>query len=195
MFSTLRSHRLRACLWGLPLAFACNSSSDGDEGTSTDPTLEFLGASSGAADVEADASSIQLGCDGKLSVHVGPRDSVGEFVNYRIRPPKYCGETDPCGYLRVAALDADGQELVHADGSSVDVLLQFATDYADTATQLRVELISSYTFEPVEVDDKPLRTTWDLAITAAEDCSAGLGGGGAGGAGGDGNLGGGGSGP
>ncbi len=184
LLGQIRGRVLGVSLAGTTLAFGCTGSDSSDTGLTLDPpTLAFTGATAGdGVAYDADVSSIALDCSAPLTVHLGPRDGAGELENFRIRPPKWCGESDPCGYVKLEVRGKGDAPLLTIESALLDIALEPST-LPEPIVSLHAVLMGNQTLEPYQVDGKPVVADWALDVTTSA-CSAAGGAGGQGGAGG-----------
>lgn len=167
-------------VWGFlcasSLAFACSGETEEDEEEELvnleDPTLEISGATTtdGVFHDRKDGEII-LACDPRLTVHVGPSDVRGHLDNWLLRPPGTCGASKQCGYLRLALLDEEGEELLITESPLIDVVLELGDQDLSAASALHVTLIQGESLEPFLVQARPVEAEWPVQLSLPEACS------------------------
>ncbi len=108
-------------IWsGVALLVACGGDEEATGPVALEPPqlriVEFV-SSSGSRVARGADTPLQLGCDSRLVVLVGPNPAPGQLFNWSLRPPGGCGGLTQCDYVR-GVLTAEGSMLEVASATT-----------------------------------------------------------------------------
>ncbi len=86
-----------------------------------------------------------------VTVALTPLEAGRNFV---LSPANACGSSKRCGFVRIAALDATGGVLAHADTVTTEGVLKLAVEQLPDLTQVKVSLIRGLDQQPLQNPDK-----------------------------------------
>jgi hypothetical protein len=180
-FFSLSPSPLRPFRHVLPLALGLLSGAAcSDEEAAPAPQPSF-GIAVASIDGNAPDGEVPLACTGLLAVTVSITTTI-DTIPFLLRPANACGASKRCGYVRVEALDSEGDALTHVDSATSTGLLELDASQRSAIAKLRVSLISGV--DQTVIVNKDLTEVTALAeptFALATDCDEPMGGGGAGG--------------
>lgn len=171
-------------LVGSSASQACKKKKEDAAAPLVPPTLEFLGASNTAGDEFDPGEDIVVGCDGYLTLDLGPvGDDVGTILNWTLRPANICASLEQCGYVTVEFLDAEDVPI----GTFQQAVASPFVDLSDLdlaqIEQIRATLTLGDSGVAFENDGVIVSALWEGSISQACDGMGGAGSEGSGGSG------------
>ena len=122
---------LLGALVALPLTSACG---DEEAAPVVPPTfaLQIIDLEGGN-----DRELARPRCDGTLAVTV----AISPRGSFTLRPPRACGASRACGFVRVEALTTEGELLAQADSVTTTAVLQVAPTRLPELAKVRASLV------------------------------------------------------
>lgn len=184
-FPRLPSPRIQrlflASLLALPLGFACSS-----DDTTPDPPITFTVEIASLDGKALGSEAVELHCDGTLAVEVTLTSDPADRP-FILRPSQACGASGRCGYVRIAAFDANGEELTHVDTASTVGVLHLSPAQLPLLNKLQAQLVRGVDDELLlNPDQGEVWASVSPTFQVPSDCpppDGGMGGAGQGGAG------------
>jgi uncharacterized membrane protein YgcG len=167
------------------LATACGGDDskkvDAPVGPSGDVELTITGLfnNDGESFERADADQVFLGCDGAISLDLGPSDE-GVLKNWLLKPPGTCGTFVQCGYVELV-VDPSSSDSRMLNGATTS----FEVTSIDPGRHVFEVTLLSDDGEPFLQEEEPVNDRLEVTLAAASGCESATGGsGGTGGTGG-----------
>ena len=148
------------------------------------PTLEFLTVlTPDGLSLDFEESTIVSSCDTRLTFELGPvridstgQENPGLLQDWLWGNPGSCGDFQPCGYIRVELLDAEGATLAQSESSQLYVTVSLPATEVAAVKSARATLIQGNTREAYTPEGAEIIANWEFTWTTNEVCDTGMGG-------------------